>query len=196
RELLTKPSSTLPHLVARFQKHPQRSSLKSIEIWKTTCIVTNFGMQRHRNRRAASKHNDDNHQTLSHIPTCGPEPKNPPNRTAHHIMGYVSQWGGIDVGSTLFPAAVIDRLVRQLGGKCLKMEFSCLPKHSFSHAYHNQQTVPEEWSGIDSTVENLKSSDTARSARKREPVVAFGLLETSDAEVLATKLSESLQIHH
>eukprot|EP00804_Cyclotella_cryptica_P013223 CCRYP_007001-RA/>CCRYP_007001-RA protein AED:0.37 eAED:0.47 QI:0/0/0.5/1/0/0/2/82/69 len=54
----------------------------------------------------------------------------------------------------------------------------------------------KEWSGIDSTVENLKSSDTARSARKREPVVAFGLLETSDAEVLATKLSESLQIHH
>ncbi|KAL3788803.1 hypothetical protein HJC23_006256, partial [Cyclotella cryptica] len=372
-----KPSSTLPQLVARFQQHPQRSCSRSIEIWTTTCIVTNFGMQRHRNSHAASKDNDDPHPTLSHLPRCstminpanpfltgphsfpyfpkgGPQPKNPPNRTAHHIMGYVSQWGGMDVGSgMLFPAAVIDGLIHQLGGKYLRMECSCLPNHSFSHAYHNQQTVPEEWSGIDSAVEILKNSDrkhvkcpvgtavitssggeqlraeydkivhtvppfynypptatsemkqllgidaesvdpeswsyellrscyrhsfrlafgcnqsnddkskgtlcnllesigitnqvsvpenqrvsvpllgagcrgfpasvaieaavaesvswlsssnneclhddstsTAKSARKREPVVAFGLLETSDAEVLATKLRESLQIHH
>jgi hypothetical protein len=108
-----KPSSTLPQLVARFQQHPQKSSTRSIEIWTTTCIVTNFGMQRHRN---------DPHPKHSHLPRCstlinpanpfltgphsfpyfpkgGPQPKDTPNRTAHHIMGYVSQWGGMDVGS-------------------------------------------------------------------------------------------------
>lgn len=54
----------------------------------------------------------------------------------------------------LFPAAVIDGLVHQLGGKYLQIECSFLPEHSFSHAYHNQQSAPEDWSVIGSTVKN------------------------------------------
>jgi O-acetyl-ADP-ribose deacetylase (regulator of RNase III) len=92
-------------------------------------------------------------------------------------MGYVSQWGGMDVGSgeftnaetlciplyppltfdvhlqqmkgMLFPAAVIDGLVHQLGGKQLQNECAGIPKHPLSHAYENQQSTHIE---IDSTV--------------------------------------------
>jgi len=34
-----------------------------------------------------------------YFPRGGPVPKKQPNLQAHHIMGYVSQWGGMDVGS-------------------------------------------------------------------------------------------------
>ena len=43
----------------------------------------------------------------------------------------------------LFPAAVIDGLVHQLGGKKLGKECSLLPKHSFADAYVNQQSTVE-----------------------------------------------------
>ena len=43
----------------------------------------------------------------------------------------------------LFPAAVIDGLVHQLGGEQLKRECSLLPKHSFADVYVNQQTSTE-----------------------------------------------------
>ena len=41
----------------------------------------------------------------------------------------------------LFPAAVIDGLVHQLGGKQLQKECSMLNEHSLSHVYCNQQSV-------------------------------------------------------
>jgi hypothetical protein len=34
-----------------------------------------------------------------YFPRGGPQPKLQPHRHAHHIMGYVTQWGGMDVGS-------------------------------------------------------------------------------------------------
>jgi hypothetical protein len=40
----------------------------------------------------------------------------------------------------LFPAAVIDGLVHQLGGMQLQKECSSLKQHKFACAYHNQQT--------------------------------------------------------
>jgi O-acetyl-ADP-ribose deacetylase (regulator of RNase III) len=154
-----KPSA-VPHLVAKFDS---AQSSRSIEIWTTTCIVTNFGMQRNRNVGSHSQATEFS-SIGRHLPRCsmlinpanpvltgphsfpyfprgGPQPENPPNRTAHHIMGYVTQWGGMDVGNgMLFPAAVIDGLVHQLGGRRLQNECSMLPKHSFSRAYSNQQS--------------------------------------------------------
>jgi len=56
-------------------------------------------------------------------------------------MGYVSQWGGMDVGSgMLFAAETIDGLVHQLGGLRLRAECSLVPTHQYSHAYINQQS--------------------------------------------------------
>jgi O-acetyl-ADP-ribose deacetylase (regulator of RNase III) len=40
----------------------------------------------------------------------------------------------------LFPAAVIDGLVHQLGGRQLQKECSSLKQHKFAYAYRNQQT--------------------------------------------------------
>lgn len=74
-----------------------------------------------------------------YIPSCLLKP---PDRDPHHIMGYVTQWGGMDVGSgMLFPAAVIDGLVHQLGGKQLQKECTMLSEHSLSYVYHNQQSM-------------------------------------------------------
>jgi O-acetyl-ADP-ribose deacetylase (regulator of RNase III) len=54
----------------------------------------------------------------------------------------------------LFPAAVIDGLVHQLGGKYLQIQCSSIPEQVFSHAYHNQQSAPEDWSATGTTVKN------------------------------------------
>lgn len=102
---------------------------RAVEVWTTTCIVANFGMRRGRHRQGT--HQDEVQEELhqdgfeSSHPRCstlinpanpnltgphsfpyfprgGPQPSVPPNRHAHHIMGYVSQWGGMDVGSGEF----------------------------------------------------------------------------------------------
>lgn len=119
-----KPSA-LPTLVAKFKPECNSSSnksIKSIEVWTTTCIVTNFGMQRNSTRhvshtkmeyhgyhdgqfpRCSTLINPANPfltgpHSFPYFPRGGPQPANPPDRTAHHIMGYVTQWGGMDVGN-------------------------------------------------------------------------------------------------
>ena len=116
-----KPSA-LPILVAKFKPKRNNSSNKSIEVWTTTCIVTNFGMQRnHRGNVSNTKmeyrdYNDGKLPRCStlinpanpfltgphsfpYFPRGGPQPAKPPDKTAHHIMGYVTQWGGMDVGN-------------------------------------------------------------------------------------------------
>jgi O-acetyl-ADP-ribose deacetylase (regulator of RNase III) len=94
-----------------------------VEIWETTCIVTNF-----RKADCSILINPAN-PSLSgvskfpYFPVRGPEPKLPPNKDAHPIMGHVSQWGGMDVGNGMaFSANVVDGLVHQLGGKALARE--------------------------------------------------------------------------
>ena len=80
-------------------------------------------------------------QLQPYFPRGGPQPSSLPNRHAHHIMGYVSQWGGMDVGSgMLFAAESIDGLVHQLGGLHLRAECSLVPTHQYSYAYINQQS--------------------------------------------------------
>merc|ERR1712238_183859 len=49
-------------------------------------------------------------------------------KDAHHIMGYVSQWGGMELkDGMLFPFNVIDGLVHQLGGWRLALHCYMLP---------------------------------------------------------------------
>ena len=58
----------------------------------------------------------------------GPVPKEQPKKYEHHIMGYVSQWGGMEVGTgMLFSANVVDGLVHQLGGWKLMLQCKLLP---------------------------------------------------------------------
>lgn len=103
----------------------------SIEIWNTTCIVTNFGKSK---ESACSVLINPSNPSLTgvkkfpYFPRGGPEPKEQPKKYEHHIMGYVSQWGGMEVGAgMLFSANVVDGLVHQLGGWELQMHCQLLP---------------------------------------------------------------------
>ena len=105
---------------------------RSIEVWTTACIVTNFGMKRGRaggTSTSCSVLINPANPSLSgvsdfpYFPKGGPQPKKQPTKDAHHIMGFVTQWGGMDVGEgMMFSAAVVDGLVHQLGGIRLAAE--------------------------------------------------------------------------
>lgn len=103
------------------------ASNRSIEIWTTTCIVTNFGKSR---AQATILINPSNPQlsgvrNFPYFPRGGPLPKEKP-MSMHkdwQPLGYVSQWGGMEVGTgMLYPVSVVDGLVHQWGGWRLEME--------------------------------------------------------------------------
>lgn len=62
---------------------------------------------------------------FSYFPVGGPEP--PPSfkigKDSHPIMGYVTSWGGMEVGNGMsFASNTVDGIVHQYGGKELKRE--------------------------------------------------------------------------
>ena len=115
---------------------------RQVQIWNTTCVVTKSGKQ-----QKASAGNDNNcsmncsvlinpaNPQLSgvskfpYFPKGGPAPKEQPKRDAGwHATGYVTQWGGMEVGEgMLFASNVVDGLVHQLGGWQLGLECKWLP---------------------------------------------------------------------
>jgi len=120
-------TNVIPKLIRRWQiptttTNTTASSLLAIEVWDTTCIVTNF--------QDADMLINSSNPSLSgvskfpYFPKGGPEPSQlVGNKDAHPIMGYVSQWGGMEVGQgMLFAANVVDGLVHQMGGKDLLFE--------------------------------------------------------------------------
>lgn len=112
-------SKTIPKLIQTYQtKHLKLN----IEIWETTCIVTNFSDKANILINPANP-SLSGVSKFPYFPRGGPEPKLPPTKDAHPIMGYVTSWGGMDVGNgMMFSANVVDGLVHQLGGKRLAQE--------------------------------------------------------------------------
>jgi len=130
-------------------------STRTVEVWNTTCIVTNFAKKiREMNSSVATNRNSkqDNTGVLKHVhvsvlinpanpelsgvskfpyfPRGGPVPQKPPELMPHHIMGYVSSWGGVNLqDGMLFPHSVVDGLVHEHGGWRLALE--CAMKGSF-----------------------------------------------------------------
>mmetsp|Transcript_25333 Transcript_25333/g.45684 ORF Transcript_25333/g.45684 Transcript_25333/m.45684 type:complete len:372 (-) Transcript_25333:261-1376(-) len=173
--------SALPQLIAKFdppQSATQHARKKCIEVWTTTCIVTNFGMRRGGdNTNGTDSSSQQQHpqcstllnpanpyltgpNTFPYFPRGGPQPLVQPQRPAHHIMGYVSQWGGMDVGSgMLFSAEAIDGLVHQQGGLRLRAECSLVPTHDYAHAYVNQQATEAEVKNNDTISDSLHTND-------------------------------------
>ena len=79
-------------------------------------------------------------------------------------MGYVSQWGGMDVGSgMMFSAETIDGLLHQLGGLRFRAECSLIPPHPYAHAYLNQQR-----SKVSSSIATAKNNSTVSNSSKEE----------------------------
>lgn len=102
------------------------SKVRSIEVWLTTCIVTNFGGH----ADCSVLINPSNPQlsgceNFPYFPRGGPVPKEKP-MSMHkdwQPLGFVSQWGGMDIGSgMLYPVSVVDGLVHQYGGWKLQAE--------------------------------------------------------------------------
>jgi O-acetyl-ADP-ribose deacetylase (regulator of RNase III) len=109
---------------------------RALEVWTTTCIVTNFGKQ---SAAACSILINPSNPELTgvknfpYFPRGGPVPKESP-KSMHkdwQPLGFVSAWGGMDVGSgMLYSVSVVDGMVHQLGG--WKLEAECTWKRMTS----------------------------------------------------------------
>ena len=109
----------------------RRRRRRTVQVWNTTCAVTKAGKA---SPMACSVLITPANPQLSgvskfpYFPKGGPAPKEYPQKDSHHIMGYVTQWGGMEVGGgMLFAANVVDGLVHQLGGWRLALECQYLP---------------------------------------------------------------------
>jgi len=119
-----------PHAIPKLLRAFPGSSGASIEVWNTTCIVRNFG--KHKPSNCSILINPSNPQLtgvhkFDYFPRGGPEPTEPPRKDPHHIMAYVSQWGGMELKEgMLFSSNVVDGLVHELGGWPLRIQ--CMMK--------------------------------------------------------------------
>lgn len=98
-----------------------------MEVWNTTCIVTNFGAKVSCSALINPANPDlSGVRQFPYFPRGGPVPKTKPEsmHADWQPLGYVTSWGGMEVGSgMLYPVSVIDGLVHQLGGS--KLAFEC-----------------------------------------------------------------------
>ena len=138
-----------PHLVARFESpSPERISRlakkqkkRSVEVWVSTCIVTNGPPG------CSALVNPSNPYLTGpagfpYFARGGPQPSRQPGRHAHHIMGYVSSWGGMDSGDgMMFSAETVDGLVHQHGGLRLRAECGLVGTHPNAGLYVDQQAA-------------------------------------------------------
>jgi O-acetyl-ADP-ribose deacetylase (regulator of RNase III) len=147
-------SKIVPKLHYRFTttttvSDDNRTIQRSIEIWTTTCIVTNFtqhlSQQDQYRIGTCNKNNKNNNNTkqrwilinpsnsqltgcklFPYFPKGGPIPDQPIQSSVHRDwqpLGYVTQWGGMEVGTgMLYPISVIDGLVHIYGGWSLQAE--------------------------------------------------------------------------
>jgi O-acetyl-ADP-ribose deacetylase (regulator of RNase III) len=135
-------ADTAPRLLRSFPRKKrngirggEKIIVTSVEVWNTTCIVTKFGksQQETSNCSVAVLVNPSNPDLLGvrkfpYFPRGGPLPKRLPGKYEHHLMGYVRQWGGMEVKKgMLFPFNVVDGLVHELGGWQLALHCFMLP---------------------------------------------------------------------
>jgi len=131
-------SKVAPKLLHRFKAAARKSVTRAVEIWTTTCIVTNFETTK---TTTDGKHtiksiliNSSNEgltgtSNFPYFPRGGPVPKLPV--TGMHKdwqpLGFVSTWGGMEVGTgMLYPVSVIDGLVHNHAGWKLQAELRWL----------------------------------------------------------------------
>ena len=101
-----KSRTTKPQLLAKFFGHHHNSrTKKSIEIWTTPCIVNQFGKNQKDTSACNVLINPSNPElsgvsNFPYFPRGGPVPKLKP-KSMHkdwQPLGYVSNWGGMEVG--------------------------------------------------------------------------------------------------
>jgi O-acetyl-ADP-ribose deacetylase (regulator of RNase III) len=134
--------SVVPQLLYRTTKAitNNKRDIKVVEVWTTTCIVTNFCSETPGRDTDTSGHsssvliNPANAELtgcsrFSYFPRGGPVPTE--NVVSMHKdwqpLGYVSNWGGMEVGEQMvYPVSVVDGLVHNYAGWKLKAHIQWL----------------------------------------------------------------------
>ena len=112
----------------------------TIEVWNTTCIVTNDFGPEYRVLVNPGNPNLTGVSQFPYFPVGGPEPPEGfrINKDTHPVMGYVSRWGGMEVGNgMMFASNVVDGMVHQLGGAALQR--ACREALVEQYHQHNNQ---------------------------------------------------------
>jgi O-acetyl-ADP-ribose deacetylase (regulator of RNase III) len=113
---------------------------RSVEVWKTTCIVAKLGAE----ANCSALINPSNSEltgvsNFTYFPRGGPVPSKSEQvshfKSMHRDwqpLGYVSNWGGMEVGTgMMYPVSVVDGLVHLTGGYKLRAE--CQWKRFLKH---------------------------------------------------------------
>lgn len=123
----THRSRVIPRLIHETVATSSIGCQHIIQVWLTTCIVSNFSVVSSR-RVLVNPSNPGltGCSNFTYFPRGGPVPKEPVLSTVHRDwqpLGYVSSWGGMEVGSgMMYPVSVVDGLVHQKGGWKLQAE--------------------------------------------------------------------------
>ena len=118
---------------------------RSIQVWETTCIVTNMNMNTQEDEKFTILMNSGNPtlcgvSKFAYFPHGGPEPAThfKIGKDAHPLMGYASQWGGMDVGhGMMFPANTIDGLLHTYGGTSLAEACARVLREATDEQHHS-----------------------------------------------------------
>jgi len=145
-------SAIKPKLLYRLQSTCQR---RAVEVWTTTCIVTNFG--KGTKADCSVLINPSNPQlsgvkNFPYFPRGGPVPKEKPHSMHKdwQPLGFVSTWGGMEVGEgMMFPVSVVDGLVHQQGG--WKLQAEC--------AWRRVMATPDEACPVGTSVKTSAGTD-------------------------------------
>lgn len=120
-----------PRLVGSVTNIPRvRGRRRTVEVYQTPCIVLSGNLDGCDTLINPSNPGLTGASNFPYFPRGGPVPVD--NRRlslqeVHHIMGYVSHWGNVDVSrGLLLPESVIDGLVHQHAG--WRLRFECWAK--------------------------------------------------------------------
>lgn len=120
--------------------HEYNHANVTVQIWQTSCIVTNFSSDLSSRQNDTMMYGTTSQRILvnpsnaeltgcsrfPYFPKGGPVPKQTVQSSVHRDwqpLGFVSSWGGMEVGTgMLYPVSVVDGLVHQLGGWKLQAE--------------------------------------------------------------------------
>jgi O-acetyl-ADP-ribose deacetylase (regulator of RNase III) len=192
---------------------------RSVEIWTTTCIVTNFGrtvissdsqQQQHLNNQRPHQYvliNPCNSgltgcKLFPYFPKGGPVPKQKVESTIHRDwqpLGYVTQWGGMEVGTgMLYPTSVVDGLVHLYGGSKLQTELYWLrQKHRWNTFWSNDRNMhadkpcPVGHAVVTSAGNGPLASQYDHIVHTTPPFYKYNIHPTFSSEMLLSKCYEN-----
>ena len=128
-EAMNLASRIAPRLIREVVVPNKIGKANTVQIWLTTCIVSNFDIGGSSTSRVLVNPGNPGLtgcSNFTYFPRGGPVPSEPIESTVHRDwqpLGYVSSWGGMEVGNgMMYPVSVVDGLVHQMSGWRLQAE--------------------------------------------------------------------------